>query len=98
MKVIKHYQREYKKGVAIPLLRSLYDISAEIEETMKVLNEDATVDVRPMLADWVLKLNPMNIKDALKEVNYATQERLQITRGKGVEQGKGKKEKKESKK
>ena len=93
MKVIKHYQREYKKGVAVPLLRSLYDISAEIEETMKALNEDATVDIKPMLAEWVLKLNPINIKDALKEVNYATEERLQITRGKSVKKGKGKKEK-----
>ena len=93
MKVIKHWQVKRKKGVAVPFLRSLYDMHAEINQVIKLLSENPELDIKPQLADWCNKLNPLTIKDSIKEVNYATQERLQITRGKEVKSRKGKKEK-----
>ncbi len=99
MKVIKHWQVKHKKGVAVPFLRSLYDMRAEIMKVADLITSeygakvpDGTIDFRPQLMDWCDKLNSLTIKDAIKEINYASQERLQITRGKEVKSGEGKKE------
>ena len=97
MKVIKHYQRKYKKGVAVPLLRSLYDLQADIYKVITLLEREPELDIKTQLAEWCNQLKPLIIKDAINEVNYATQERLQITRGKGAT-GRKKEKKKEVKK
>lgn len=94
MKVIKHWQVKRKKGVAVPFLRSLYDMRAEINQVIKLLAGNLEIDIKPQLADWCDKLNPLTIKDSIKEIQYASQERLQITRGKDTKSRKVKKEKK----
>jgi len=81
MKVKKWYDVKPKQGVAAPLLRSLYDMSAEMRQILVLLNSNSDLDIKPQIAAWEKKLDSKLIKQSIQEVNYASRERLQISRG-----------------
>jgi len=81
MKVKKWYDSKPKQGVAASFLRSLYDISAEMNQLLTLLNANPELDIKPQIAAWLDKLDPKLIKQSIQEVRYASRERLQISRG-----------------
>jgi len=97
MKVKKWYDHKPKQNVVVPLLRSLYDMAAEMGQILALLKDNPGLDIKPQIASWEDKLNSDLIKQSIKEVHYyASRERLQIS-GRETKKIKGSKTKTETK-
>ena len=85
MRVKKWYDIKPKQGVAISFLKSLYDMSEEMGQALKVLVVKPDVDIKPQIAKWIDDLDHKLIKQSIQEVRYANRKRLQISGGKKKE-------------